>query len=103
MNRDHKSLELDKILALLAEETTCDDAAELALSLEPASDLFTARRLMDETAAAWLLSAKYGGPSFGQLKNVVNALRRFFALKNGRRGKVNSDSLRKSFISMGNN
>ncbi len=76
MNRHCKALELDKVLALLAEETGCADAADLARELEPASSLFEAKRRMDETDAAYQLMARFGAPSFGQMKNVDNALRR---------------------------
>ena len=49
MKRNIRSLELDKILALLAEETACEDAASLALALEPAVTLKEVnRRLADK-------------------------------------------------------
>ena len=35
MNRHYKTLELDKILKLLADQTSIDDAKEMALSHEP--------------------------------------------------------------------
>ena len=76
MNRDHHALELDKILELLAGETSCEDAAAAARELEPSPSLSAARRQMEDTVAAYLLTARYGGPSFGGIKNVVNALRR---------------------------
>ncbi|HIW72736.1 MAG TPA: endonuclease MutS2 [Firmicutes bacterium] len=76
MNRNHKALELDKILELLANETSCDDAAGLARALEPSADLAEARRRMADTAAAVMLMARFGSPSFGGAQNVANALRR---------------------------
>ena len=76
MNRDHHALELDKILELLAGETSCEDAAAAARELEPSPSLSAALRQMEDTVAAYLLTARYGGPSFGGIKNVVNALRR---------------------------
>ena len=76
MNRNHISLELDKVLELLAAETTCADAQELARSLEPVPYVEEVRRLMGETDAAYRLMAQFGSPSFGQVKNVNNALRR---------------------------
>ena len=42
MLKDHKALELDKILLQLANETTCPDAAELAQKIEPESDTWSA-------------------------------------------------------------
>ena len=53
-----KALELDKVLDLLAEETGCADAAALARDLAPAVSLFEAKRLMDETDAAYQLDRK---------------------------------------------
>jgi len=76
MNRDWKALELDKVLELLAQETTCADAALAARALSPVPYLQEATRLMDETDAAYQLMAGFGSPSFGALKNTVNALRR---------------------------
>ena len=35
MDKNLQTLELDKVLALLAEQTTCDDAKEAALALRP--------------------------------------------------------------------
>lgn len=40
MNRHEKALELDKILHMLAQETTCADAHDLALRLAPAHGLY---------------------------------------------------------------
>ena len=76
MNRDYRSLELDKVLEMLAGETGCEDAALLARQLEPADNLSEARRLMQETGDAYQLMARFGSPSFAQLKNTTNALRR---------------------------
>ena len=76
MNRHYKALELDKILELLAAETTCADAATLARELTPSPYLSEVKRLLDETGAAYSLMAQFGSPSFGQAKNVSNALRR---------------------------
>lgn len=76
MNRDYRSLELDKVLEMLAGETGCEDAAQLARQLEPADNLPEAKRLMQETGDAYQLMARFGSPSFAQLKNTTNALRR---------------------------
>lgn len=76
MNRNMQALELDKILELLAEETGCEDAAALARALEPSNDLAEVKRRMADTAAASMLMARFGGPSFGGVKSVTGALRR---------------------------
>lgn len=76
MNRHYKTLELDKILKLLADQTSIDDAKEMALSLEPKFELEKVKKLLKQTDDAVVLSGKYGTPSFGGAKNCANALRR---------------------------
>jgi len=74
--RHYRALELDKILKMLADETACDDAAELALQLTPSTSLPEVQRLLEETDEAHVLLARFGAPSFSGLKNVTNSLRR---------------------------
>lgn len=76
MNRHYKTLELDKILKLLADQTSIDDSKEMALSLEPQFELEKVKKLLKQTDDAVVLSGKYGTPSFGGAKNCANALRR---------------------------
>lgn len=71
-----KAIEFDKVLEKLAEFTSCEDSREMALSLKPETDLGLARALMNQTVDAHMLLARFGGPSFGGLKNVNNALSR---------------------------
>ena len=76
MQRDYLALELDKILDMLAGETGCEDAAHLARRLRPETSLPLVRRLVEETDDACRLMAGFGSPSFGQMANVSNPLRR---------------------------
>ncbi len=76
MDKNYRALELDKILDIVAAETTCDDAAEAVRAIEPVKNASEARLLLEETDAAFVLMAKFGGPSFRDLKNVSNPLRR---------------------------
>ncbi len=76
MNRQYPTLELDKVLELLARHTSCEDARIAALSLEPQSELASAQALMNQTRDAHMLLARFGGPAFGGLINVNNALYR---------------------------
>ena len=76
MNKNYKSLELDKVLDMLAQLTSFEDAKELALSLEPSYSLFEVNELIRETSDAHSLSARFGSPSFGNLHNINNSLRR---------------------------
>ena len=71
-----RSIEFDKVLERLAEFTSCDDARYNALHLRPESNLDLARALLSQTVDAHMLLARFGGPSFGGLKNVNNALSR---------------------------
>lgn len=76
MNKHFKALELDVVLEMLAQQASCDDAKEEALSLIPASDVNEAELLLSQTEDAFSLLARFGSPSFSGLKNVNNALAR---------------------------
>ncbi len=76
LTKHHKALELDKILYALSEHTSCEDAREMALSLTPATKLYDAKALLNQTNAAYVLLAKFGGPSFGSIRNVNSSLAR---------------------------
>ena len=76
MDRHYISLELDKILQRLSTFAGSFDAKEEILALEPQTDLSDVQRLQQQTVDAHMLMARFGGPSFGGLKNVNNALSR---------------------------
>lgn len=76
LQKHSKTLELDKILQMLAAETSCDDAAQLAVTLTPSDSLEDVQRLLKETDEAFVFLARYGSPSFAGLENVTNSLRR---------------------------
>ena len=76
MNRHYKTLELDKILHKLAEETSIDEAGELALLIEPQLTLDKVEPLLQQTEDAFMLIGRFGAPSFGGISNVTNPLRR---------------------------
>lgn len=76
MNKHYLALELDKILAMVANEATCQEAAELALSLRPSMDQGEVERLLQQTEDAFQLLARFGAPSFSGLKNVNNSVKR---------------------------
>lgn len=71
-----KTLELDKILQLLSNEATLEDAKELSVKLEPKNDIYEVEREIDATNDAYLFMAKYQAPSFGSAVNVASPLRR---------------------------
>ena len=76
MNKNYETLELDKILNMLKEEATCDDARELALEITPTFDFIEVCNLLDQTEDAFSLIARFGAPSFSGLKNIDNPLAR---------------------------
>ena len=76
MNRHYQTLELDKILELLAGQTNGPDAAQAARDLRPVPVLTEVKRMQQETNAAFTLMARFGSPSFGTLKNNASSLRR---------------------------
>lgn len=76
MDRHYKALELDKILKILSDKTSCDEAKEAALKLEPEFRLERAQKNLQMTDDAYVLTGKYGAPMFGGIKNISNELRR---------------------------
>ncbi len=77
MNQKHqKALELDKILAMLAGQCGCQEAAGLALELAPTADYPEACRRMQQTSDASQLMARFGAPSAGGLHNCNGSLAR---------------------------
>ena len=76
MNRHYKTLELDKILGMLAEETAIAEAAERAAAIEPEYSLERVELLQKQTEDAHMLIGRFGAPSFGGIDNVINPLRR---------------------------
>ncbi len=61
----YNSLELNAVLKLLANEATMASAKELALNLRPFSSFNTVIEELNKTDEAYILSAKYATPSFG--------------------------------------
>lgn len=74
--RHIKTLELDKVLNMLSDCATLGDSKVLAKELYPVSNIKEAEALMNQTNAAYVLLAKFGGPSFGAAENVDSALAR---------------------------
>lgn len=76
MNRHLKTLELDKILNMLANEASFEESKELALSLRPQNDIQRVLANLKETEDAYVLSGRFGAPSFGSIKNISGCLAR---------------------------
>ena len=76
MEKNYETLELDKVLEMLKSETSCDDAAEMALNIKPTSDFIAVCNMINQTEDAFSLLARFGAPSFSGLYNVNGALAR---------------------------
>lgn len=76
MNKHYISLELDKVLKSLAKFASCEDSKTAVSLIAPESNLDLAQALIRQTLDAHTLMARFGGPSFGGLKNVNNSLSR---------------------------
>ena len=71
-----KTLELDKILEMLADEAALEDSAVLARELTPKSDFDDVIAALKNTEDAYILMSRYSAPSFGSALNVSSALTR---------------------------
>lgn len=69
-------LELDQVLALLAECAGSQEGKAACLRLRPTSDLEDVRAMLDETTAASDLCTRKGNPSFGDVSDVSASLER---------------------------
>jgi len=76
IERHCRILELDKILAMLAECCGCENSRQLALSIRPTDDYKTALERMRSTGDAYELAIKYGTPSVYGIKDVTENVRR---------------------------
>ena len=70
LNKYYKNLELDKILSLLSEKTSCEDSKQRAKLIEVVTTL------LRETFDAHMLIARFKSPSFTGLNNVNLAVKK---------------------------
>lgn len=76
MNKYLKTLELDKILEMLAELASNDETRRMALAIRPSSDLAEVRRENTKTNQALSLSVQYGTPPFTAFKDISVSAKR---------------------------
>lgn len=76
LNKYYKNLELDKILSLLSEKTSCEDSKQRAKLIIPSSNLEVVTTLLRETFDAHMLIARFKSPSFTGLNNVNLAVKK---------------------------
>ena len=76
MNKHHRTLELDRVLEMLAEQTTCPAGRELARQLTPNDNYRDAADALQRTADINSLCARYGTPGLGGIRDCTGSLQR---------------------------
>ena len=76
MNKYLRTLELDKILAMLAEHTSNEETRRMALAVRPYDDLQTIRNECRKVSQALSLSVQFGTPPFSSFKDVSTSAAR---------------------------
>lgn len=76
MNSYYKTLELHKILEMLANETSNAKTREMALNIAPSTDLDEVCLEVKKTSDALELSSRYGTPNFLNIKDVSASLKK---------------------------
>ena len=71
-----KTLELDRVLEMLAAEASMPDAKQMALELTPFDNKTDAARALKETEEAYLMIAKHSAPAFGGSSDISSAVTR---------------------------
>ncbi len=70
------NLELEKVLSLLSNEATIEDAAKMAKEIIPSFNYFEVQRLQNQTKAAYDLIGKFSAPAFSGAVNVVPIIKK---------------------------
>ena len=76
MNKHYKTLELHKIMDMLAEQAGNDETLRMISELEPVTDIDKVRTELKKTEDAFDLSVKYGTPPFYRFKDIRGSLQR---------------------------
>lgn len=76
MDKYCKTLELHKILEMLAMECSNDESRQLARNLVPVTDYTEVQREITKTSQALDLCMRFGSPSFISFKNIKNSIAR---------------------------
>ncbi|MBO5103441.1 MAG: endonuclease MutS2, partial [Ruminococcus sp.] len=76
MNKDLRTLELDKILEMLADLTSNEETRKMALAIRPDNDLGSVRRECLKTSQAFSLSVQFGTPPFSNFRDITSTVAR---------------------------
>ena len=76
MEKNLKTLEYDKVLENLSLCAASEVIKNMCLGVRPVGDYNRAKVEMEKTAKAYFLSEKFGAPSFGELYDIDETIRR---------------------------
>ena len=76
MNKYYKTLELQKVLEMLAAHTSNAATRQMALDIKPSSDCEEVKREIEKVSQAFELSVRFGTPPFSDFHDVNGHLRR---------------------------
>ncbi len=76
MNNYFKTLELHKILEMLANETSNEASRQMALDIRPVYDCEEVKREIEKVSQAFELSVRFGTPPFMSFKDINGHLKR---------------------------
>ncbi|MDE5583251.1 MAG: endonuclease MutS2 [Ruminococcus sp.] len=76
MNRYLKTLELDKILEMLADCTSNEESRRMALALRPDNDAERVRYECLKTSQAFSLAVQFGSPPFSSFRDIMTTVAR---------------------------
>ena len=76
LSQDYITLELHKVLEMLAAEAANEKTKELARALTPDNDPARVRYALQQTEDAFQLSVRFGSPAFDSFTDVCAAVRR---------------------------
>lgn len=71
-----RMLELDKVLEMLLEFTSCDGTKDLALNLFPSCKEQNVKKLVNETDEAFIMTCRFGDPEIFNITNPKRELKR---------------------------
>lgn len=76
IKKHYKTLELDKILDMLAEKTAIASTRSKISEIKPSNDIKEVELLLKRTDDAYRLIAHFAAPSFGSVKDITNTVKR---------------------------
>ena len=79
MDKNHITLELNKVIVMLAKCCMSDAGRQKAISIIPETELYKAQTLQKQTEDAYILISRFGSPSFSGVKDINGFIARAVA------------------------